>query len=324
MGIQQPTSSSPPDLDGPSLQLTLETRSAIVKALATRRPILHHLNDDTSWLLQIPRPAAAVKYGGRIYYNILIDPWFVGGQSDVAKWFSQQWHAVESAVRSVGEVEELCRGVEVLAGGLRIGGGAGSRGSLRGRKRKVEVIEQEDVEEEDDGGEGQSMIDVVAISHEFTDHCHKETLLEVNRDVPVFATEVCFPYLHLPIPLHFPAYNVPIKFLSETDRCVIASRQTNLFLVSLPLRNTHTHVPLLLRLARLLPASPTQLAQRITPDRRARLSKLPLRPTHNLRHTPFPLHPSDAQKIPLLYSPRQHSPPPAPPQPSTPSSSKTN
>lgn len=151
-------------MDAPSLQLSLEVREAVVKAFATRRPVLHHLNADTSWLLQIPRPAKAVQRGSRIYYNILIDPWFVGGQSDVAKWFSQQFHATPSAVKSVAEVEELARQVEILAGGLRLGKHAGS-------------------------WQEESWVDVVAISHEFTDHCHKETLLGVHRDVPVFATE---------------------------------------------------------------------------------------------------------------------------------------
>ncbi|KAF9692172.1 hypothetical protein EKO04_010141 [Ascochyta lentis] len=152
-------------MDEPSEQLHLETRDAVVRALATRRPVLHHLNDDTSWLLQIPRPASAVKHGSRVYYNILIDPWFVGGQSDVAKWFSQQWHATPSAVQSIAEVDDMVRHVEMLAGGMR-----------RASRRRA--------------GEGdESLIDAVAISHEFTDHCHKETLLEVHRDVPVFATE---------------------------------------------------------------------------------------------------------------------------------------
>ncbi|KAF1969801.1 hypothetical protein BU23DRAFT_652148 [Bimuria novae-zelandiae CBS 107.79] len=32
-------------------------------------------------------------------------------------------------------------------------------------------------------------INALAISHEFTDHCHKDTLLEVHPDVPVFAAE---------------------------------------------------------------------------------------------------------------------------------------
>lgn len=162
-------------MDDPSSQLHLEVRDSIVRALATRRPILHHLNADTSWLLQIPRPANAVKHGSRIYYNVLIDPWFVGGQSDVAKWFSQQFHATESAVKSVAEVEELARQVEIMAGGLRFKG--------KGRKRNIEEVEEE------------SYVDCVAVSHEFTDHCHKETLLEVHRDVPVLATEV-YPQLY--------------------------------------------------------------------------------------------------------------------------------
>jgi L-ascorbate metabolism protein UlaG (beta-lactamase superfamily) len=137
-------------------------------------------------LLQIPRPASAIRHGSRIYYNILIDPWFVGGQSDVAKWFSQQWHAIESAVKSVAEVDELARQVEILAGGLRAGDKSRKYGSLGrngtvGRANVVEAVEEE------------TLIDVVAISHEFTDHCHKDTLLEVSRDVPVLATEVCLP-----------------------------------------------------------------------------------------------------------------------------------
>jgi hypothetical protein len=155
-------------MDEPSEQLLLEVRDSVVRALATRRPLLHHLNADSSWLLQIPRPANAVKHGSRVFFNVLIDPWFVGGQSDVARWFSQQFHATPSAVKSVAEVDELARQVEILAGGLRLGKG----------KRRPTV------------GDEETFIDAVAVSHEFTDHCHKDTLLEVHRDVPVFATEV--------------------------------------------------------------------------------------------------------------------------------------
>jgi L-ascorbate metabolism protein UlaG (beta-lactamase superfamily) len=38
---------------------------------------------------------------------------------------------------------------------------------------------------------GESCIDAVVICHEFTDHCHKDTLLELEREVPVFGTKVC-------------------------------------------------------------------------------------------------------------------------------------
>ena len=34
-----------------------------------------------------------------------------------------------------------------------------------------------------------TLIDAVAISHEFSDHCHQGTLLEIDPTVPVFATE---------------------------------------------------------------------------------------------------------------------------------------
>ncbi|KAK3705065.1 hypothetical protein LTR37_013432 [Vermiconidia calcicola] len=98
------------------------------------------------------------------------DPWFSGGQSDVASWFSQQFHATQSAVQNISELEELAREIEILASGLRLGAG---------RKSNSAVIEEQ--------GGADSLIDVVAVSHEFTDHCHKSTLMEVHPDVPVFA-----------------------------------------------------------------------------------------------------------------------------------------
>ncbi|KAF2091015.1 hypothetical protein K490DRAFT_62348 [Saccharata proteae CBS 121410] len=161
----------PPD---PSSQLTTDLTTAITRSLSQRRPILHHLNADTTWLLQIPRPAAAVRRGGRVYYNILVDPWLRGGQSDVARWFSQQWHREESCVGTVGEVERLIWGVEGVA-----------RGEMMG----ADVDKEEDEMDEGEDGERETCIDAVAVSHEFTDHCHRETLEEVGRDVPVFATE---------------------------------------------------------------------------------------------------------------------------------------
>ncbi|KAK4542821.1 hypothetical protein LTR36_006197 [Oleoguttula mirabilis] len=159
-------------LDETSAQLHRELRQSVQAALATRRPLLHHLNADTSWLLQIPRPESAVRNGARFYYNILIDPWLQGGQSDLAGWFSQQWHATPSAVGSIAELEELAREIEVLASGLRSGTGRKSYNAG-----------------DEDGGKADTFIDAVTVSHEFTDHCHKDTLHEIGRDVPVFATK---------------------------------------------------------------------------------------------------------------------------------------
>lgn len=154
-------------LDEPSAQLYLDLRHDVQSALSSRRPILHHLNADTSWFLQIPRPQGVADDGRRFYFNILIDPWLTGAQSDVASWFSQQSHATKSAVQNIAELEELALEVEILATGPRLGSG---------RKTNVE-----------DNARIETFIDAVAISHEFTDHCHKESLLEIPSFVPVFA-----------------------------------------------------------------------------------------------------------------------------------------
>lgn len=159
-------------MDEASAQLYTELRSSVTDSLGSNRPVLHHLNADSSWLLQIPKPHTALTRGGRYYFNILIDPWLSGPQSDVASWFSQQWHATESKVGSIAAVGELLRHTEILASGLRLG---------KGRKSNVDEILE--------NGEATTFIDVVIVSHEFTDHCHKETLLEVDKDVLVIATE---------------------------------------------------------------------------------------------------------------------------------------
>ena len=157
-------------MNGPSEQLQLDLQDAIVDSLRTRRPLLTHLNADTSWFLQIPRPPCAVKRGSRQFYNILIDPWLNGSQSDVAAWFSQQWHTVESSTQTIKEVELLASGIELLA---KYAHSSNNERIQNGHARQ----------------ENCSLIDAVAISHEFTDHCHKETLLQVDPDVPVFASE---------------------------------------------------------------------------------------------------------------------------------------
>lgn len=145
--------------------VNLKDRAAWRSALASPRPVLAHLNGDTTWLLQLPAPASSLgasagaksktkKTARRSRFNVLIDPWLQGPQSDVASWFSTQWHVVEPAVQTIQELEE------VLAD---VGDGKASAGTTQ--------------------------IDCVAISHEFTDHCHQATLTELPRGVPIVATE---------------------------------------------------------------------------------------------------------------------------------------
>jgi hypothetical protein len=140
------------------------------KAFQTRRPILTHLNADTSWLLQLPYPEGRAPRTGRSRYNIVIDPWFQGPQIDIAPWFSKQCHASKSGVQTFQELEGQLENVERVA-------------SLRERGHEAHQYSA------DRKSAGRSMIDAVIISHEFTDHCHKETLLGLDPAIPVFATK---------------------------------------------------------------------------------------------------------------------------------------
>lgn len=159
----------------PSEQLQEDLLASVVRSLNSRRPLLHHLNADTSWLLQIPRPLHE-KGDGKRYYNLLIDPWLSGSQSDVASWFSQQWHASVSAVPSIGAVEALISEIESISNEVDM------ERQYNSWQRQSRRRREEDREKERTG-----LIDVVAISHEFTDHCHEATLLELSHDVPVIA-----------------------------------------------------------------------------------------------------------------------------------------
>lgn len=124
------------------------------------RPIIHHLNADTSWLLQLPIPSSSSSSSSRRYFNIILDPWLSGTQSDVASWFSQQSHATPSAYASIADVQDLCATVEAIATSPTSGKSS---------------------------SKGNNYLDAVAISHEFTDHCHRETLETIDRSVPIFA-----------------------------------------------------------------------------------------------------------------------------------------
>ncbi|KFA48364.1 hypothetical protein S40293_04475 [Stachybotrys chartarum IBT 40293] len=125
---------------------------------AHHRPLLTHLNGDTTWLVQLPYPASHAPPPGRTHFNLLVDPWLQGPQSDVAWWFSTQWHVVEPSVATIADLNAALREVE--------GRGATAAGDVA------------------------SWVDAVVVSHEFTDHCHRATLEELPRGTPVFATEV--------------------------------------------------------------------------------------------------------------------------------------
>lgn len=150
-------------MDECALQLQRELHESIQQAFDMRRPILTHLNADTTWLLQIPRPSNVVSHTGRSRFNILIDPWLRGPQSDVAPWFSTQWHATDSSVQTISDIQDRLHDID----GYLI------KSPKAETKRRLKPNE----------------IDLVICSHEFSDHCHKETLLEIEPSTPVFATQ---------------------------------------------------------------------------------------------------------------------------------------
>lgn len=122
------------------------------------RPLLIHINADTTWLIQIPYPKSQKVHNGRSHFNTLLDPWLQGPQTDVARWFSTQWHVVPPSVATIADLSSVLQEVEDPEGHAK---------------------ESQD-----------SFIDAVAISHEFTDHCHKATLLELPKNTPVYAADV--------------------------------------------------------------------------------------------------------------------------------------
>lgn len=148
-------------------------------ALRTHRPILTHLNEDTTWLLQLPYPPTPpeLEYISnqppttrRLWYNILIDPWFQGRSVEIAPWFFRQWHVIESSVQTAQELNERFKGFEVADAQSQLDTENGNTLCGIGKMRR-------------------QIIDAIIISHEFSDHCHKNTLLEFSSETPVFATE---------------------------------------------------------------------------------------------------------------------------------------
>ncbi|KAL9087930.1 MAG: hypothetical protein Q9159_003372 [Coniocarpon cinnabarinum] len=142
-----------------------------------RRPLLHYLNGDSSWLLQLPRrPLSQPSNRSQSqWYNILIDPWLTGDHIDYYKWFSQHWHAHDPAYPDIQSIERLIEKVENL-----------TVDSTNNNKDQVDGQVTQGGSE-GDAGHG-SQIDIVLISFEFTDHCHQKTLLQIDPRVPVFAT----------------------------------------------------------------------------------------------------------------------------------------
>ncbi|KAL8671192.1 MAG: hypothetical protein Q9168_004309 [Polycauliona sp. 1 TL-2023] len=144
--------------------------NAALDLFTSGRPLLTHLNADTSWLLTLSHPHHVNPQSGRFLFNILIDPWFRDAQTDYFSWFSKQWHVVPSSVQTIAELNECLGTMETTIRNQQhntngsIGASTSSLGDLKA-----------------------NYIDMVIISHEFTDHCNRETLREIASSTLVLA-----------------------------------------------------------------------------------------------------------------------------------------
>ncbi|KAK3654548.1 hypothetical protein LTR56_003194 [Elasticomyces elasticus] len=123
------------------------------------RPWVHHLNGDTSWLIQIPRTDGS----SRAFFNLLLDPWFDGVEVAMHRFLHEQEHLVPSAVKVIAELEEFLIQTEAIAQRLR--GGFATP---------------------DNDSAPASLLDAVVVTLDASDHCHKETLLEIHPSVPAY------------------------------------------------------------------------------------------------------------------------------------------
>jgi hypothetical protein len=113
----------------------------------------------------------------------------------VASWFSTQWHKIPSSVQTIKELNEVLRAREEL-----------ELQTIEGRMREALVDSNMSFTS------SENFIDAVVCSHEFTDHCHRKTLEEINPEVPCLATskaaELIRSWKHFDRVLDVPAFGV--------------------------------------------------------------------------------------------------------------------
>jgi len=159
-------------MDDPSVQLQLDLGCAVQHELARRRPLLHRLHA-SSWLLQIPRPANAVRHGSRFFYNILVDPCLPRHHSTPDGWFSRP-SPTQCHRQTITELDELLRNLELLAS-----------------KINTESDRKGNVMDEDDLSRLNTLVDAVAVTS--VDKACEEALRGIHPDVPVFAAHEAIP-----------------------------------------------------------------------------------------------------------------------------------
>ena len=132
-----------------------EAKALLKSEADTRRPLIHHLTADTSWLIQIPRNDGHP----RPYFNLLIDAWLTTPQIEFFRIFHEQAHTVPSAFQTIAEVEAFVQEIEAQACRLR---------NMNAQAKP-----------------STGYIDVAACCLRGTDHVNEHTLRQVHPSVPI-------------------------------------------------------------------------------------------------------------------------------------------
>lgn len=133
----------------------MPTISTLPTKLEPDRPILTHLNADTSWLISFPRPSTEDDEDtktNRVYYHVVLDPWLDTEYVFGSRWFIAMNHAIPSKYKTIEQVQRLILNIE----------GAAENSNL-----------------EDKGHP-----DAVFVSHHLGDHCDRATLEQIDPSVP--------------------------------------------------------------------------------------------------------------------------------------------
>ncbi|KAI1636211.1 hypothetical protein F4809DRAFT_404976 [Biscogniauxia mediterranea] len=119
------------------------------------RPIVTDLNNDSSWLISIPRPATERTETGRTYYHIVLDPWL----ASVPGYFLTSWigwfnRREPAAFLDGAAVDGLVREIEEAASSA---------------------------------AHADASVDALCVSFLAPDHMHYDTLKTFAPSIPVFA-----------------------------------------------------------------------------------------------------------------------------------------
>ncbi|KAI5928213.1 hypothetical protein F4810DRAFT_184133 [Camillea tinctor] len=120
------------------------------------RPITTDLNNDTSWLLSIPRPETERTETGRTYYHIVLDPWLASTMAYFpTSWLGWFKRREPAAFLDGAAVDGLVREIEEAAGST---------------------------------AHADASVDALCICSFGPDHMHYDTLKTFAPSIPVFVT----------------------------------------------------------------------------------------------------------------------------------------